>query len=587
VEIARALRELALRLEMEDVPFRPRAYEKAALAVEAARTPLATTLGAAGEAGLDALPSVGKGIAKRIAEFLQTGRISDLEKLRKRVPIDVLGLTAVEGVGPKTAKALWRALGVRNTEELEAACRAQRVRALEHFGARSEERILAGIALQRASAGRRLLGDALPLAARIVATLRAVPGVLRVEAAGSLRRRRETVGDLDFLAATRKPRELARAFASLPEVAHVHARGEGKALVRLASGIDADLRIVPAESFGAALLYFTGSKAHNLKLRRLAQQRGLKLNEYGLFDGECRLASETEDDVYRALGLAPIPPELREDAGEIEAAERDELPRLLEAGELRGDLQVHTSWTDGAATIEEMADAATALGLEYIAVTDHTRDLAFARGSDETRLLEQLAAIRALRPGRGARVLAGAEVNIRADGSLDLADEALARLDLVGAAVHSHFRMSREEMTRRLVRAVEHPHVDVLFHPSARLIGSREPIDFDLAAVIRAAARSGTVLEIDALPDRLDLRDESAREAIRAGVKLAVDSDAHGTEQLRYARELGAGAARRAWATRSDVVNAWPLERCLAQLKRHRRERHARCAPGASRAAHP
>jgi DNA polymerase (family 10) len=585
-EIASALRELALRLEMEGVPYRPRAYEKAALAVADARVPLSQMLSREGEAGLDALPAVGKGIAHRIAEYLETGRIADLEELRKKTPIDVVELTGVEGVGPRTAKALWEGLGVRNLAELEAACRAKRVRSLPHFGERSEAKILASIGLRRSSTGRRLLADVLPLAAQIVPQLRAVPGVGRVAVAGSVRRRKETIGDLDFLATARNGRAVSAAFTGLPEVAQVIAQGEGKTLVRLANGMDADLRVVPPESFGAALLYFTGSKAHNVKLRRLAQERGLKLNEYGLFDGERRLASEREEDVYAALGLAPIPPELREDAGEVEAAARSELPRLLEATQLRGDLQVHTSWTDGSASIEEMADAAAALGLEYIAITDHARDLAFTGGLDEARLLEQAAAIRKIGERRGVRILAGAEVNIREDGSLDIRDDVLAQLDVVGVAVHSHFRQAREVMTKRLLRAIENPHVDLLFHPSARLIGAREPIDFDLAAVIRAAARTGTVLELDALPDRLDLRDEAAREAIRGGVRLAIDSDAHAPDQLRFARELGVGVARRAWATRSDVVNAWPLERCLAQLKdRGNRPARSRAAAGSRRKA--
>ena len=567
-EIARALREFALRLEMEDAPFRPRAYEKAAFVVEATREPLSAILAAGGEKGLDALPGVGPGIARRIAELLRTGRMRDLERLRAKRPIDVLALTAIEGVGPKTAMALYEKLGVRDVAQLEAACRAQRVRSLAHFGERTERRILAGIALLAATPARHAFSEAAQLARRLAAQLRNVPGVTRVEIAGSLRRRKESIGDLDFLASASDPRALSEAFADLPEVVRVHARGEGKTLVRLANGMDADLRVVPAESFGAALIYFTGSKAHNLKLRRIAIEAGLKLNEYGLFDGNCCLASESEAAVYAALELPLIPPELREDAGEIEAARNGKLPRLIDYGALRGDLQVHTRWTDGSATIEEMAAAAQALGLEYIAITDHTRDLGFARGNDEARLLAQAAEIRALnRKLRGFRVLTGAEANIRDDGTLDIDDGVLAQLDVVGAAVHSSFRQSREQMTRRVLRAIENPHVDLLFHPTGRLIGSREPIDLDLTAVIGAAKRTGTVLEIDALPDRLDLRDEAAREALAAGVKLAIDSDAHSPEQLAGANDGGVGVARRAWARRRDVVNAWPVERCLAGLK--------------------
>jgi DNA polymerase (family 10) len=372
---------------------------------------------------------------------------------------------------------------------------------------------------------------------------------------------------------------VARAFAAFPEIVHVYARGKTRTRVRLANGMDADLRVVPAASFGAALAYFTGSKAHNVALRRLAQRKGLKLNEYGVFRDGRKLAGRTEAEVYRALGMPPVPPELREDVGEIETARARKLPRLIEHGELRGDLQIQTDWTDGAASIQEMAEAARELGLEYIAITDHTRDLAFARGSDERKLLEQAEAIRKLnRKLRGFRVLSGAEVNIRKDGSLDVADEALARLEVVGAAIHSQFRQSRAQMTRRILRAMENPHVDILFHPTARSLGHRAPVSLDIDAVIAAAKRTGTVLEIDAMPDRLDLRDAYVRKAVEAGVKLAIDSDAHATDHLAYADEFGVAVARRGWARKADVVNALPVAKCLAQLKdaRQRRRRQRR-----------
>jgi DNA polymerase (family 10) len=571
-EIADALREMALFLEMDEIPFKPRAYEKAAQAVEALARPLAEIAAEAGRKGIEQVPGIGKGIAERIEELLLSGRIQDLEALRRATPIDVLGLTAVEGLGPKLAKALYQALGVRDLRDLEAACRAGRVRALPHFGAKSEEKLLRGIAFLAQAGGRQPLGEVLPLARRIEARLAEVSGVTKAAVAGSIRRRKETIGDLDFLVAARDAARVARAFASLPEVAHVHARGETKTLVRLASGIDADLRVVPEASFGAALAYFTGSKAHNVALRRIAQQRGMKLNEYGLYRGTRRVAGCSEEEVYEALGLPWIPPELREDAGELEAARAGRLPRLIEHGELRGDLQVQTDWTDGSASIEEMAQAARALGLEYIAVTDHTRDLPMARGSDERRLLEQAEAIRRLnRELRGFRVLTGAEVNIRRDGSLDVADEALAQLEVVGAALHTAFHQPRAEMTRRLIRAMENPQVDILFHPTARSLGRREAVDLDVDAVIRAAVRTGTVLEIDAIPDRLDLPDEYVRRAVEAGAKLAIDSDAHQPSHLGYADEFGVAVARRGWARKEDVVNALPAAECLAQLKDARR----------------
>ena len=514
-EVAHALREMSLFLEMDEVAFKPRAYEKAALAVDALDRPLAEIDAEAGREGIERLPGVGKRLAEKIHELLATGRMAALERLRKRTPVDVLGLTAVEGLGPKGVHALYEELGIRDVRGLEKACREKRVRALPHFGAKSEEKLLRGIGLLAGTAGRQLLGHALPVARDMEARLRAFPGVKQAAVAGSVRRRKETIGDLDFLVATRDPDKVGRAFSRMRDVQHVYGRGETSVMVRLTSGMDADLRLVSEASFGAAFCYFTGSKAHNVALRRIAQRRGLKLNEYGLFRDRRKLAGRSEEEIYEALGLDWIPPELREDAGEIEAAAKGHLPRLIEHGDLRGDLQIQTDWTDGSASIEEMADAARKLGLEYIAITDHTRDLAMAHGSDEKRLVEQAEAIRALnRELRGFRVLSGAEVNIREDGSLDVADEALAQLEVVGAAVHSHFRQSRAQMTRRVIRALENPHVDVLFHPTARSIGHREPVDLDVDAVIAAAVRTGTVLEIDAMPERLDLRDEYVRKAV-------------------------------------------------------------------------
>jgi DNA polymerase (family X) len=567
-QVASALRELALRFEIGDVPFKPRAFAKAALTVAALERPLRRIWRQSGIEGIEALPSVGQGIARRIDELLHSGRIAELEALRRRMPADVVGLSAIEGLGPKGVARLYEGLGIRTVEALEKACRKGRVRRVRGFGISSEAKLLHGIELLAASAGRQPLGALLGVAREIEARLAALPGVDRAAFAGSLRRRRETIGDLDFIVAARDPANIGRRFAAMPEVEHVYARGDTKTLVRLASGIDADLRVVPPASFGAALLYFTGSKAHNVALRRLAQRHGMKLNEYGLFRGKRQLAGRSEEELYEALDLDWIPPELREDAGELEAASEGKLPALIEYGALRGDLQVQTDWTDGSSSIEKMAAAARAMGLGYIAITDHTRDLAMVGGADERRLMEQRDAIRALnRKLRGFRVLSGAEVNIRRDGSLDVADEALAQLEVVGAALHSHFRLGRAEMTRRVLRAMRNPHVDVLFHPTARSIGHREPVNLDIDAVIAAAVRTGTVLEIDAMPDRLDLRDEYVRKAVTAHALLAIDSDAHDPSHLRYADELGVAVARRGWASAADVVNALPVAQCLSRLK--------------------
>lgn len=573
-DIARALREMALFLEMDEVPFKPRAYERAAYGVSALERPLAELRAEGGVAALMTVPGVGKGIAERIAGMIDAGAMAELEALRARTPVDVLGLTAVEGIGAKTVHRLWQELEIRDVADLKRAAAQGRIRGLPHFGERSEQKILEAVTFHEEAAGRRPLGQILELARRIEAALSRVPGVVQAVVAGSIRRRRDTVGDVDVLVAADPPERVSRAFEALPEVQTVLAHGPTKTLVRLANGMDADLRVLPPESFGAALIYFTGSKDHGVALRKIAQKKRLKLNEYGLFRGDRRVAGRTEEEVYRALGLAWIAPELREDTGEVELAERGELPALLAAGEIRGDLQSHTDWTDGSASIEAMARAARELGREYIVITDHTRDLAMTGGLTEDELRAQVKQIRAVdRALGGIRVLAGAEVNIRADGSLDVGDATLAELDVVGAAIHSHFDQSRAEMTRRILRAVENPHVDLLFHPFARLLGRRRGVDLDFEAVLKACVRTGTILEIDAQPERLDLPDLQVRRALAAGARIAVDSDAHSVEELRFIEAFGLGVARRGWAGPADVVNTLPLSGLLAALKRPRRAR--------------
>ncbi len=567
-DVARALREIALFLEMENVPFKPRSYEKAAQSIATCDEPCSAMLARGGVKALAEIPGVGKSIAEKIAELLTTGVMAYHEELRARTPIDVAALTAVEGVGPKGARALYQALGVTDLESLEAAARAGRIRALPRFGEKSEEKILRGLAFAREHHGRTPLGDVLPLVRDIEARLAALPGVERATIAGSIRRRRETVGDADILVIARRAAPVMERVAALPEVARVLAKGDTKISVRLAGGLQMDVRVVPRVSFGAALHYFTGSKAHNVALRQIAIKKGLKLNEYGVFRGDTSIAGKTEEEVYAALDLPFIPPELREDVGEIDAARAGRLPQLIEHGSLRGDLQTQTTWTDGADTLEAMVEAAHRLGLQYMAITDHTRDLAMTSGADEAKLRKQGAAIEALNARlEGFRVLKGAEVNIRKDGTLDIADDALAELDVVGIAVHSHFLLPRAEMTARVLRAMRNPHADILFHPTARILGKREPIDVDMDAVIACARETGTVLELDAYPARLDLRDDHVRKAVAAGVKLVIDSDAHATAQLQYPDGYGIDQARRGWATRDDVLNTRPVEQFLAALK--------------------
>ena len=567
-DVAERLREMAIFLDMTGVAFKPRAYEKAAYAVEALDRPIGELYKAGGVRALAELPSVGKGIAERIGEIVTSGTCRDLEALRKATPVDAMELTAIEGLGPKMVKALYDDLGIRTVTDLERAARAGRIRDLPHFGEKTEAKILKGIGFLKQRSGRQPLGSVLDLARDIEARLAALAGVQKAALAGSVRRRKDTIGDLDFLVVARQPERVMQFFAALPEVAHVYGRGTTKTMVRLHSGMDADLRVVPAESWGAALNYFTGSKDHNVTLRRIAIEKGYKLNEYGVFKGKRAIAGRTEQDVYAALGLAYVPPELRENTGEIELARAGRLPRLIAPGSLRGDLQIQTTWTDGANSIEEMVAAGRQQGLEYMAITDHTRGLAMTGGSDEAKLLEQLAVIRRLnKTYKDFRLLSGAEVNINRDGTLDIADAVLAQLDVVGIAVHSFFNLPRAAQTQRLVRAMENPHADILFHPTGRVLGKREPYDVDIDAIIAAAKRTGTVLEIDALPERLDLKDDHVRKAIDAGVRIVIDSDAHAIAHLRYADDYGISVARRGWATAKDVINTLPVERFLAHLK--------------------
>jgi len=566
-EVARVLREIAVYLDMRSVPFKPRAYEKAADSVLALGDPVEDLHARGGLRALENIPGVGKSVAAKVEEFLKTGSIGLHRELYAAVPVDLGALLTIDGLGPKGIRSLYEHLGVRSLADLEAAARAGKIRAVEGFGERKEQKLLRSIGFVRARTGRLPIGQVLPAALEIEARLRAVRGVRDVAIAGSLRRRKETIGDMDFLVVASRGDAVMERFTMMPEVTEVHGRGSTKGSVRLAIGIDADLRVVPAESFGAALQYFTGSKDHGVACRRIALDKGLKLNEYGVFRGDRAIAGQTEEGVYEAIGLPWIAPELREDRGEIAAALAGKLPRLIEYGSLRGDLQTQTDWTDGADSIAEMAKSAKSRGLEYIAITDHTRDLAMTRGADEKKLARQMKEIDALNAKlRGFRVLRGAEVNIRRDGTLDIEDGSLAALDVVGVAVHSHFDLPRAEMTERVCRAIRNPHADILFHPTGRMLGKREPYAIDLDEVIRVARDSGTALEIDAYPDRLDLADEAARRAVEAGARLTIDSDAHAAAHFA-ALDYGVAVARRGWVEARHVLNTLPVDGLLAALK--------------------
>lgn len=574
-ELARHLHEIALRLEMDRVQFKPKAYRRAARAIEECDDAIAAAYDREGKAALIAIPGVGAGIAARLEELLRTGEIADLERMRTRAPGDVLALGNLPGLGARKIRTLQDKLGVRTLADLEEACRTGRVAALGASGGRLQDQVMRALRSVAEAGHRHLRSRAQPFAEAFRARLARLDGVKDAAIAGALRRGEETVADLAFVLAATDPAAALSQVGALSQVAEILETGATQVRVRLANGMEADVAAAPRESFGAAMVQLTGSAAHLERLRALAAKRGMHLREGGLFSharGRRRIATPDEADVYGALDLPFIEPELREDSGEIEAAQKGALPRLIEPGSLRGDLQVQTDWTDGAASIEDMVAAAKAAGFEYVAITDHTQDLAMTNGLDEDRLLQQMRVVRALdATQRGFRVLAGAEVNIREDGTLDIEDRVLKQLDFVGAAIHSHLKLPRDAMTKRLVRTIENPHVDAIFHPSERRIGHREPVDFDVDAIIAAAKRTGTVLEVDAQPDRLDLKPEHVRKAVEAGVKLVIDSDAHHVRHFDFPERHGVPIARRGWATAADVLNTRSVKECLAGLKDARR----------------
>ncbi|OFW21826.1 MAG: hypothetical protein A3H97_08105 [Acidobacteria bacterium RIFCSPLOWO2_02_FULL_65_29] len=565
--VGRILREIADLLEIKhDNPFKIRAYRNAGDLV--ANHPHAVA--SLDASGLREIPGIGKDLAARILEITETGGCAYHRELVAEFPPSVLDLLHLQGVGPKTVATLYRELHVRTLDDLEQAAVSGRVRAIRGMGAKKEALILKALGERKRYAGRHLLARADEAALALAAHLRQHAPGADITPVGSLRRGCETCGDLDILAAG-ADQSLMEALMAYAPVERVLAHGETKSSVLLAGGLQADLRLVPSESRGAALQYFTGSKTHNIALRDRAMSRGLKLNEYGLFrvEGDERVAGETEDEVYQALGLDWIPPELREARGEIEAAEARRLPRLVERDDLRGDLHTHTTETDGKDSVAAMAEAARGAGLEYLAITDHTQSLAMANGLDEPRALAHAKAIRALDGHGGVRLLAGVECDIRPDGSLDLADDCLAALDVVVASVHSALNQDRQQMTERLLRALEHPHVDILGHPTSRMLLRREPSAVDIEAVVAAAVRYRVALEINSQVHRLDLSDIHARLARDLGAPIVISSDAHSRDAFGVLR-WGVVVARRAWLEPRDVLNTRPFAEFKAALRRNR-----------------
>jgi len=564
-DLAAAFEQTADLLELQQAnPFRVRAYRNAARVVGELKLDLVAQVGAGKP--LPRLPGIGADLAGKIEEFARSGHLALLDRLRRQIPSGVAEMLQLPGLGPKRVRALYEELHVTTMAQLARAARDGRIRELPGFGARTEERILEAIEAHSHKSQRLKLVTAAQYASALLSWLRKGPGVSEVAAAGSLRRSRETVGDLDLLACAADGGAVCRHFVAYPEVAEVRASGETRATVMLGSGVQVDLRVVPEASFGAALLYFTGSKAHNIRLRTLAIERGLKLNEYGLFDGRRTVAAATEAEVYEALGLPWIAPELREDRGEIEAALKGTLPVLIERADLAGDLHAHTNWSDGTAGIEAMARAAMAHGLSYLAISDHSRRLTVAHGLDPQRLARQCAEVEALdRRLDGIALLTGIEVDVLEDGSLDLPDKALAPLDVVIAAVHSKFDLSRAAQTRRILAALDHPKVKILAHPVGRLIDRREPYDIDMLAVIRKCKARGVALELNAHPERLDLTDLACRMAKDEGARVVINSDAHSEHEFDNL-EFGIGQARRGWLEKGDVINTRPLREVRAWL---------------------
>jgi len=565
-EVADALDEIADILDVLGDTYRPRAYRRAARSIENSSVDLVDCME---NRELTSISGVGESIAKKIEEFIQTGEIHYLRQLREKVPRGVAELLEISDIGPKTALLLHEELGISSVPELEEAVKRKKLRSIKGMGPKTEENILRGIDLMRRGSSRTLLGRALPIAEEIKAGLDSLSSVKRISLAGSIRRMKETVGDVDILVTSDSSAEVMETFTSMPVVKTVVAEGETKSTVLLSDGLQVDIRIVPDDCFGSALQYFTGSKDHNIRVREIAQREKLKLSEYGLFDEDGkRVAGESEEEIYEYLGMSYVEPELRENTGEIEAAVDNQLPELIEADEIHGDFHVHSNWSDGKNTIEEIADMARELGYEYVCITDHSQKLKIANGLDEDRVVDQIQRIAELNEKRedGPRILAGLEVNILADGSLDMDSEVLEQLDVVIGSVHSGFKSDRNAMTDRLRECLSTGMIDILGHPTGRILGRREAYDFDEDVVFAEARDADTWMEINAFPDRLDLNDRLSRRAVEMGLKVAIGTDSHRIGQMANMK-FGLAVARRAWLDAEDVINSRDSEQLVDILR--------------------
>ena len=558
-KVASILQQVADYLELDGVDFRTKAYRRAAHTIETLSVDIADMQK---QGKLEELPGIGKHIHEKIEEILDTGSLEYLENLKKEFPLDMDALMQVEGLGPKKIKLLYQELGIKNLDDLEKEAKRHHIRRLKGMGAKTEAKILQNIEFARKSIGRQLLGDVLPLAIEIKQRISALDTVDQVQIAGSIRRRKETVGDIDILTVTQHPDEVMDYFTQMDLVGEVIVKGHAKSTVRLYNGMDADIRVFKESDFGSAMVYFTGSRELNIVLRKIALSKSMKLNEYGVFQEDVRLAGHTEVDVFRALGLDYIPPELRENTGEIEAAQQGKLPELVDFNDMRGDLHIHTNWSDGKSSIREMATKASQMGYEYLAITDHTR-LPVARGLDEERLTQQMNEIDQINEEmENIILLKGAEVNLDSYGNLDISNNILGELDLVIAAVHYDLRQDPEKINERISRGLENEHVDILAHPTGRKLKERQPYKLDIEKLFQKASESGTILEVNSQPKRLDLKDIHVKMATEYGCQLVVNTDSHHTSDLNY-MELGVSTVRRGWAEKKDIVNTLPIKKLL------------------------
>ena len=578
-ELAKIFNDMARFLEMDGVAFKPYAYQRAALSLESLNKDVAEIYRNGGTKALLEIPGVGKAIADHIEEYLKTGKIKHYEDFKKKLPLKMDELIRVEGLGPRKVKILYQKLGIKNLKDLEKAVKSHKIAPLFGFGEKTEKNILQGLEFLKRDKGRFLLGEIMPTAKDVFEKLKNLKEVDQISFAGSLRRRKETIGDADILVVSKNAKKVMDFFVELDGIEKVWAKGGTKSSVRMQQGFDIDLRVLPKESYGSALQYFTGSKEHNIATRKIAIEKGLKLSEYGIFKGKKQIAGTTEEDVYKAIGLPYIEPELRENEGEIEAGLNNKLPKIIGYKDIKGDLHCHSNWDGGENSIEQMARSAMEMGYEYIGISDHTKFLKIENGLDEKQLLKQSEAIKkinekirqVIRPGApsndGAKfcVLHGCECNILADGSVDIKDDVLEKLDYVIAGVHSQLKMEKREMMARIEKAMRNKNIDILAHPTGRIVGQRDEYQIDFDKILQLAKETGTILEINS-SSRLDLRDIYIRRAKNQGVKMIINTDAHEKEQLNF-MEYGISQARRGWAEKEDIVNTNSVEELLKYFK--------------------